>query len=138
MDNNLNENLHPIEGLMKSTMENIKSMIDVNTIIGDAVTTSSGIIIPISKVSFGFTSGGSEFPNNKKNENPKDYPFGGISGAGVNVKPVGFLVVKNEQIRFLSADHETSYDRIIDNIPQYIDSLKDFMKKDTKPEEKSV
>ncbi len=91
---------HPIENLMKNTMENIKDMIDVNTIVGDALNSPDGTtIVPISKVSFGFASGGSEYLSEKQNENDLNYPFGGGSGAGVTVKPVAFLVIKGEQIR---------------------------------------
>lgn len=120
---------HPIENLMKSTMENLRDMIDVNTIIGDAVETKDGsVMIPISKVSFGFASGGSEFHSKSEvNENTK-FPFGGGCGAGVSVKPVAFLVVKNDNVRLLSVDHENTYDRIVDSIPQVIDLLKGLTK----------
>ena len=96
-------NEHPVETLMKSTMENLRDMVDVNTVIGDVVETKDGsCIIPISKVSFGFASGGSEFgeANTKVNSN-SDYPFGGGSGAGVSVKPVAFLVVKDNAVRLM-------------------------------------
>lgn len=120
---------HPIENLMKTTMENIKDMIDVNTIIGKPVNTPDGtVIIPISKVSFGFGSGGSEFENAKVNNCGK-HPFGGGSGAGVSIRPVGFLVVKCDSIRLLSVEHNNSYEKIIDNIPQFFDMAKDLFKK---------
>lgn len=116
---------HPIEGLMQSTMENIRDMIDVNTIIGEAIETSDGsVILPISKVSFGFASGGSEFFGKKDSENISKYPFGGASGAGVSLKPVAFIVLKDDNVRLLSVDHENTYDRIIDSIPQIVDMLK--------------
>lgn len=123
-------NNHPIDCLMKSTMEKIKEMIDVNTIIGNPIHTEDGtLILPISKVSFGFASGGSEIPTKFNRESSNGYPFGGGSGAGVSVKPVGFLVVKNSDVRFVSLDHETSYDRMIDAIPQLIETLKSTFKK---------
>lgn len=117
---------HPIENLMVSTMENIKKMIDVNTIVGDAVEAKDGtLIIPISKVSFGFTSGGAEYG---KEFNSK-FPFGGGAGAGVSIKPVAFLVLKNDStIRLLSTENDTSYDKIIDTIPQIADIIKNLMK----------
>ncbi|WP_434301904.1 GerW family sporulation protein [Clostridium botulinum] len=117
---------HPIENLMKNTMENIKDMIDVNTIVGDALNSPDGTtIVPISKVSFGFASGGSEYLSEKQNENDLNYPFGGGSGAGVTVKPVAFLVIKGDQIRLLSVDHKNTYEKLIDNVPQIMDMLKD-------------
>jgi sporulation protein YtfJ len=118
-------NNHPIEGLMQSTMENFRDMIDVNTIIGEPIETSDGtVILPISKVSFGFASGGSEFSQKKESEVESKLPFGGASGAGVSLKPVAFLIMKGDSIRLLSVDHENTYDRIIDSIPQIIDMLK--------------
>lgn len=121
---------HPIENLMKATMENIKDMIDVDTIVGKPVTAYDGtVIIPISKVSFGFGSGGSEFESDK-NKNSINNPFGGGSGAGISIKPVGFLVVKGDSVRLLSVDHNNSYDKLIDSIPQVFDMVKDLFKKD--------
>ncbi|MDQ0149171.1 GerW family sporulation protein [Eubacterium multiforme] len=119
---------HPIENLMKSTMESIRDMVDVNTIIGDAVETRDGTyIIPISKVSFGFASGGSEFDSeNKLSKDPENaYPFGGGSGAGVSVKPVAFLVVRENSVRLLPVEQNSTYDRIVDTVPQIIEILKD-------------
>ncbi|HAK41529.1 MAG TPA: sporulation protein YtfJ, partial [Clostridium sp.] len=84
---------HPIENLMKSTMENIKNMIDVDTVIGNPVSAPDGTtIVPISKVSFGFASGGSEFKDANLDSSNR-HPFAGGSGAGISLKPVGFLVV---------------------------------------------
>ena len=121
---------HPIENLMKSTMENLKGMIDVNTIVGDPVETKDGsFIIPISRVSFGFASGGSEFSQCLTKDNP-EYPFGGGSGAGVTLKPVAFLVMKNNSVRLLPLESNSSYDRIIDTVPQVIEMFKEFMGKD--------
>ena len=120
---------HPIENLMKSTMESIKDMIDVNTIVGDAIKSIDGTtIIPISKVCFGFASGGSEFNSVKPSDSNNKYPFGGGSGAGVTVKPVAFLVVKNDSIRLLSVDQQNTYDKIVDTVPQIIDFIKSMVK----------
>lgn len=129
---------HPVDNLIKSTMENLKDMVDVNTVIGDAVETKDGgYIVPISKVSFGFASGGSEFNNaNTVNHSDSNYPFGGGSGAGVSVKPVAFLVVKDDKIRLLPMDADNTYDRIVDTVPQILDMVKDFMKKNGKCKEK--
>ncbi|GIM30550.1 hypothetical protein CPJCM30710_32160 [Clostridium polyendosporum] len=121
---------HPIENLMKSTMESLTDMIDVNTVIGEAIETRDGsCIIPISKVSFGFASGGSEFGCGKVTHDETRYPFGGGSGAGVTVKPVAFLVLKNDSIRLLPVDQNNTYDKIVDTVPQVIDIIKDFCKK---------
>jgi len=133
---------HPIESLMKSTMESIKDMIDVNTIVGDAINSIDGTtIIPISKVCFGFASGGSEFNSVNPSDSNNKFPFGGGSGAGVTVKPVAFLVVKNDSIRLLSVDQQNTYDKIIDTVPQVIDIIKSMLKdkssKDVENDDKS-
>lgn len=129
---------HPIDNLMKNTLENIKSMVDVNTIVGDAVEAKDGsTIIPISKVSFGFASGGSDFNPKSPSTNDTKYPFGGGSGAGVTISPVAFLVLKNESVRLLSCEQNNSYDKLIDSVPQILDIIKNFGKgksKDTTTE----
>lgn len=128
-------NEHPVENLMRSTMENLKDMIDVNTVIGEAVETRDGsYIIPISKVTFGFASGGSEFGNQCKPAPDKDakHPFGGGSGAGVTVKPVAFLVLRDDAVRILPVDQNNTYDRIVDSVPQIIDMIKGCFNNDKK------
>ena len=132
-------NEHPIENLMKSTMESIRNMVDVNTIIGAPVETKDGsYIIPISKVSFGFASGGSEFsPHDFDTNTDNNYPFGGGSGAGVSVKPVAFLVVRQESVRLLPIEADTTYDRIVDTIPQVLDMIKETITKFTSKKDKS-
>lgn len=122
---------HPIENLMKTTMENLKDMIDVNTIVGDAVESKDGsLIIPISRVSFGFASGGSEFNCQNSENSNSDYPFGGGSGAGVTVKPVAFLVIKDDSIKLLSLDQKNTYDKLIDSVPQVMDFIKSMCSKE--------
>ena len=122
---------HPIENLMRSTMESIKEMIDVNTIVGDPVESPDGTtIIPISRVCVGFASGGSEFNSIAPSDSSSKYPFGGGSGAGVTVKPVAFLVVKNDSIRLLSVDQQNTYDKIVDTVPQVIDIIKSMFNKE--------
>ncbi|WP_432664835.1 GerW family sporulation protein [Wukongibacter baidiensis] len=109
---------HPIEALMKTTMESLKEMIDVNTIVGDAVETPDGTtIIPISRVSFGFASGGGEYKNNSGSEENSDnyqdgqdqgLPFAGGTGAGVSVQPVAFMIVGKEKTKLLSVDQNAN------------------------------
>lgn len=118
---------NPIENFMKTTMENIKDMVDVNTIVGTPIESKDGaLILPISKVSFGFVAGGSEFANCKVSADNPDFPFGGGSGAGVTVKPVAFLVIKPDSLRLLSLDQKNTYDKVIDSMPQIIDTIKDM------------
>lgn len=115
---------HPIEGLMKTAMESIKEMVDVNTVVGDAVETPDGtVIIPVSRVACGFAAGGSEF-NPITEGKQESLPFGGGSGAGVSVQPVGFLVVGNGQVRLMPVDGRNAFmERIVDLAPQVMQQL---------------
>ena len=139
---------HPIEALMKTAMESIQQMVDVNTIVGDAVETPDGsVIIPISRVSCGFAAGGSEFPppEGQKEDSANNgqapgkeapaLPFGGGSGAGVSVQPVGFLVVGNGQVRLLPVDSNAVAERIIDLVPDVFDKITNLFKKKHHDEE---
>ncbi|PKM83929.1 MAG: sporulation protein YtfJ [Firmicutes bacterium HGW-Firmicutes-13] len=127
---------HPIQGLMKTAMESLKEMVEVNTIVGDPVETPDGnVIIPISRVSFGFAAGGSEFeaPEQKDqqsgNGKSKNLPFGGGSGGGVTVQPVAFLVVGQGQIRLLPVDNNVLLDRLIDMAPHIINQIQGMLNK---------
>lgn len=119
---------HPIGSLMDTTMEKIKEMIDVNTIIGEPITSPDGtLIIPVSKVSYGFAAGGSDLPTKKEN---KDC-FGGGSGAGVTIQPVAFLPVYQGDVRLVSVDREEgTADKLVNMIPDVLKKVKGVFKKD--------
>jgi sporulation protein YtfJ len=124
---------HPIEGLMKTAMESIKDMVDVNTVVGDPVETPDGtVIIPVSRVACGFAAGGGNFAvgvsKGKSEESGANPAFGGGSGGGVSVKPIGFLVVGNGHVRMLPVDGNAIADRLIDVAPQVIDQLQRVFK----------
>ncbi len=128
---------HPIQGIMSSALHNIKEMIDVNTIVGTPVTAQDGtVIIPVSRVAFGFGAGGSEFGGSVVKEDGLKSNFGGGSGAGVSINPVAFLVVSNGNVRLLTlSSSSTSVDKVIDMVPEIITKFKDtFAKKETKSE----
>ncbi len=120
---------------MKTAMESIKEMVDVNTVVGDPVETPDGsVIIPISRVACGFAAGGGEYGANgsvrKEGEGPSS-PFGGGSGAGVSVQPMGFLVVGNGQIRLLPVDdNHALFDRLIDVAPQMLNQIQGMFNRD--------
>jgi len=126
-------NQHPIQGLMYTAMQSIKEMIDVNTIVGDAVETSDGtVIIPISKVGVGFGVGGGDYKPFKPGNVPDNSPnaFGGGTGAGVSISPVAFMVVGNGQIRLIPVNPEANtYDKLLDFIPDAIDRVTASVKK---------
>ncbi len=118
---------NPIESLMKSTMEQLKTMIDVDTIIGNPINAQDGsTILPISKLSLGFASGGSEYPQTKDALINNKYPFGGAVGAGVSIKPIAFLVIKKDSQRLISLNNISPADKIIDGIPQIMEIINNF------------
>lgn len=121
---------HPIEGLMKTAMESIKEMVDVNTVVGDAVETNDGtVIIPVSQVGCGFAAGGGE--HNNYNSDSSQLPFAGGSGAGVSVKPVGFLVVRMNDVRLISVKGNQIAERLVDVAPQIMDKIEGIFNKKT-------
>ena len=127
---------HPIEGMMGTTLDKIRQMVDVNTVMGDPVTTPDGtVIIPISKISYGFASGGSDLPS--KTHAEKNY-VGGGAGAGVTVTPLAFLTISGGNVRLLQIDpYNGSADRVIGMIPEVADKINEFMnsRKEKKREE---
>lgn len=128
---------HPIQGLMKTAMESIKGMVDVNTVVGEAVQTPDGtVIIPVSRVSLGFAAGGGEYGWEKngrlRDEVNNPLAFGGGSGAGVSVQPVGFLVVSSNSVRLLPVDEKASLERIIDLAPEFIEKIQALFKSNSR------
>ncbi|WP_339147257.1 MULTISPECIES: GerW family sporulation protein [unclassified Sutcliffiella] len=133
---------HPIKSLMTTAMENLKDMIDVNTIIGDPVETPDGsVILTVSKVGFGFAAGGSEFHGggssgpdkhdggggNQQNQGQK-LPFGGGSGGGVSITPIAFLIVNSHGVKMLHLDESTSiYERLLDLAPQAVEKVQHML-----------
>lgn len=125
------EQKHPINEVLDLTMAKLKDMVDVNTVVGTPITTPDGVtIIPISKVSIGFASGGSDFapknlPANKNN------CFGGGSGAGVSVVPVSFLIIRGDNVRILNADPIPGgpIEKAIDLVPDLVDKVSDMVGK---------
>lgn len=133
---------HPIEALMTTAMESIKEMVDVNTIVGDAVQSPDGtVIIPISKVTFGFAAGGGEYSykmsddetestrSSEEGEGEGKYPFAGGSGAGVSINPVAFMVVGNGQIKLLPVNINSTVDKLLDLVPEFLCKLENMCKR---------
>ncbi len=114
---------HPIKGMMDTTLSKIKEMVDVSTIIGDPIVSGSTTIIPISKMSYGFASGGSDFDGKAGHR-----CFGGGGGAGVTVQPVAFLVISGSNVRLLQIDnHMNSLDKAVGMIPNLVDKVSDLL-----------
>ncbi|CAG9623345.1 GerW family sporulation protein [Sutcliffiella rhizosphaerae] len=134
---------HPIKSLMTTAMENLKDMIDVNTIIGDPVETPDGsVILTVSKVGFGFAAGGSEFQGgtgggpdkhnggdgNHQSQGGNKLPFGGGSGGGVSITPIAFLIVSSHGVKMLHLDESTHlYERLLDLAPQAVEKVQHIL-----------
>ncbi len=129
---------HPLSDMMNVSLDKIRAMADANTVIGSAIETPSGLtIIPVSKVSFGFGSGGTDMPTKNGGS-----PFGGGAGGGVTIQPVSFLIVKGDSVRLLPVTEapSSSLDRIIEQLPELFDKVEGFLdkRKAEKAAEKAV
>ena len=119
--------MHPIENIIETSMDEIKKMVDVNTIVGDAVVAPDGsTIIPISRVCFGFLSGGGEYGENVRSAegDGASFPFAGGASATVSLHPTAFLVSRGDTIKLLSLDHKNLYEKIVDIVPQILCEIK--------------
>ena len=117
-----------LSNMLSSTIDEIKKMVDANTVVGEAIKTEDGVtIIPISKISIGFGGGGSDF--SAKNANAKENPFGGAIATGVKVTPVAFLIIKDGSVRMLpvAVPASTTADRIVEMVPDTLDKITDFI-----------
>lgn len=115
-----------LPNMLDSTIQKIKEMVDVNSVIGEPISTPDGVtIIPVSKVSVGFGGGGSDFVNKNGGENP----FGGGVGGGVKVTPICFLIVKDGNVRMMPVAQpaNTTADRIVEMVPDTIDKLTSYL-----------
>lgn len=125
-----------LPNMMQLTIAKIKEMVDVNSVVGDPITTPDGVtIIPISKVSIGFGGGGSDFVS--KNVNKQENPFGGGAGGGVKISPVAFLIVKDGNVRMLpvAAPANTTADRVVEMVPDVLDKVSAFIDSRTQKKE---
>ncbi len=122
----MSNSTHPINGLMDSSMQNLKSLVNADTIIGEAIHVQEGVtIIPVSKVTFGFASGGSDLPA-KENQ-----LFGGGAGGGVTVQPIAFLVIQDGHVELMQIQEgRTAAEKAINMVPDVVDKIAGLMKKE--------
>ena len=114
---------NPVENVLEQTLKNLRSIIDVDCIVGEPIKYDGATIIPISKVSVGFVTGGGEI-NNKKCKKQFNYPFAGGSGGGCNLTPIGFLVVVKDKVSFLKVDCENNFEKLLDLAGNLIKTFK--------------
>ena len=114
----------PVNKIMENTLEKMREMVDVSTIIGEPIKTGDTTLIPVSKVSYGFTSGGTDLPSKQNNE-----LFGGGGGGGITISPVAFIVIQGEKVRMMQINNYTSSaDRAIAMIPELVDQISQLLK----------
>ena len=125
---------HPINDFTQSALRSLRSLVDVNTIIGEPITSAGGVvIIPISKVSFGYASGGSDLPVQKEGD-----LFGGGTGGGVTIQPLAFLVINGKDVSMLQMQSaDSTADRIVNTVPGLLDKVIGLIKKDKNKDEDS-
>ena len=117
-----------LPNMLDNTIAKIRELVDVNSVIGEPISTADGItIIPVSKVSVGYAGGGTDFVS--KNVNHQDNPFGGGVGAGVKVTPIAFLVIKEGSVRMIpvAAPANTTVDRLVELVPDTLDKIAAFI-----------
>ena len=124
------DNKHPINDLVNTTMEKVRAMADVNTLIGQPIQVGEITLIPVSRLTFGFAGGGSDFTT-KTQKVEQNSPFGGGTGASAQLEPVAFLIVKGDNVRLLPASPApgTSLDRVIEMVPDVLDKVTGFIEK---------
>lgn len=114
----------PINKIMENTLEKMREMVDVSTIIGEPMTTGDTTLIPVSKVTYGFTSGGTDLPSKQNAE-----LFGGGGGGGISITPVAFIVIQNDKVRMMQINnYSSSADRAIAMIPELVDQISQLVK----------
>lgn len=114
----------PVNKIMENTLEKMREMVDVSTIIGDPIKTDGTTLIPVSKVSYGFTSGGTDLPSKQNSE-----LFGGGGGGGISITPVAFIVIQNDKVRMMQINnYSSSADRAIAMIPELVDQISQLVK----------
>ena len=124
------EKQHPIDDLMSTTMQKLREIADVNTIVGKPIQAGNVTIIPISRLTVGFASGGSDFVS--KNQKPgADNSSGGGTGAGMYLSPVAFLIVKGDTVELMpvAPPAATTVDRVVEMVPEVVDKVTDFIEK---------
>lgn len=115
---------HNLPDMLQATLQKVKELMDVNSVVGDPITTPDGVtILPVCKVSYGVGGGGSDFST--KTNNRPNYPFGGGAGVGAKIVPIAFLIVKGESVRLLpvTAAPSTTADRALEMVPDVLDRI---------------
>lgn len=108
-----------IEEVMRSAMNNLRSLVDIDVVVGKPIISEGEMtIIPLTKVTMGFVSGGGEYNADLKERKDAEYPFSGGSGGGLSIKPIGFLVIRNKEIELVKIDSKSAIEKLIETVPE--------------------
>ena len=123
MKNQMRES-NKVKKLIDSSLENIRNMVDVNSVIGEPVTLPDGsVLVPISKVSVGFVSGGGEYTDLNSKRNMDEFPMAGGTGGGYSVSPIGFFVLKDSKFKMVHADKSSAYLTLLKNASEVLKKI---------------
>lgn len=122
-----------IEEVMTSAMKNLRSLIDVDVVVGDIISSNGLSIIPLTKVSFGFVSGGGEYYSELKEiKKDTEYPFSGGSGGGLSMQPIGFLVIEKSDVKLVKIEAKSAIEKLIEAVPELAKFISNNFKKNDK------
>ena len=125
----LQQQEHPIERIMDNAFMKMKTLVEADTVVGTPVVTSDGVsIIPVSKITAGFLTGGGEYSDMSR-QTYTEYPFAGGSGAGVSVSPIGFLVSDGKSVKLVNVDDKNPLEKLLDIIPEVVEGIMDGVNK---------
>lgn len=128
-----NQNNNKIEEVMKSAFNNIRSLIDVDVVVGKPILANSLIVYPLTKVSMGFVSGGGEYYSDLKEiKKDTEYPFSGGSGAGMSIKPIGFLVIDEKNVNLIKMEQKSAFEKLAEAVPEVAKYVANFFNKKEK------
>ena len=122
-----------IEEVMKAAMSNLRSLVDIDVVVGKPIVAEIDMtIIPLTKVTMGYVSGGGEYNADLKEKRDAEYPFSGGSGGGMSIKPVGFLVIKNQVVELVKIEAKSAIERLIETVPEVARFISQNFKKSEK------
>ncbi len=107
-----------IEEVMQTAFCNIRSLIDVDVVVGKTIQANDMMSLPLTKVSMGFVSGGGEYYSELKNIKEMQYPFSGGSGAGFSIQPIGFLVIEDNNVNLIKIEQKSAFDKLVEAVPE--------------------
>ena len=113
-----------LDDLMKNSLDKVKTLMETNTIIGETIVVDKGTsVIPISKVSVGFVTGGGEYSDKSSRRVANHFPMAGGSGCGMSISPVGFIVIMNNDVKFIDIENKTMYQTILNLVNKIISKV---------------